>query len=254
MDGITRTLSSNPSVQAYRAQVSILENDPNATSAFKEQLERQVQAVEDQIDIQSATQPSDDPLPVIRTSDDSSPGASDTGLSSPAVVPPPSDDADKDRPAGGGIPVELERLAPEITRAAAVTGDSPELLSAQIWQESRGETDAVTTNGGTGQPDAGVMQVDSATFADLQNKHPELQGKSLSDPLTNIEAGGFYFQDLKRAFGGSDELALRAYNSGPGSVDRNDPDVTTTGLGDPTYVQKVESIARDIESGTPLPP
>lgn len=229
-------------LQAYQTQISKLEADPNATQSFKEGLERQLKAVKDQLAGQPAT-----PLPEPQVQ---------TIPADPAKVPPPKLDVAKDTSAnvvrqqngdagqqsGGGVPDELKQFAPQILEAARITGQSPALLSAQIWQESRGQSGA----------NAGLMQVDAATFTDLQKQHPELQGKSLSDPLTNILAGSFYFQDLKKKFG-SDDLALRAYNSGPGSVDPSNADTTTTGLGDPTYVQKVMSMAQKIEQGVALP-
>nr|WP_306414623.1 lytic transglycosylase domain-containing protein [Corallococcus carmarthensis] len=129
-----------------------------------------------------------------------------------------------------------------------------EMLAAQIWQESRGNLEAVTTNGGNGLTDTGLMQVNPNTYGELQAKHPELQGKNLSDPETNILAGAFYMKDMKAQFG-SDELALRAYNSGPNGVDRSNPDAIPAGTGDATYVQKVKSFMNTLATGQgTLPP
>lgn len=149
---------------------------------------------------------------------------------------------------GGNLPAGLEKFRGAIESASAKTGMPAEMLAAQIWQESRGNLEAVSTNGGNGLTDTGLMQVNPNTFGELQAKHPELQGKNLSDPETNILAGAFYMKDMKEQFG-SDELALRAYNSGPNGVDRNNPDAIPAGTGDATYVQKVKSFMNTLATG-----
>ncbi|WP_368671549.1 lytic transglycosylase domain-containing protein [Corallococcus carmarthensis] len=155
---------------------------------------------------------------------------------------------------GGNLPAGLEKFRGAIESAAAKTGMPAEMLAAQIWQESRGNLEAVTTNGGNGLTDTGLMQVNPNTYGELQAKHPELQGKNLSDPETNILAGAFYMKDMKAQFG-SDELALRAYNSGPNGVDRSNPDAIPAGTGDATYVQKVKSFMNTLATGQgTLPP
>ncbi|MBN8228428.1 transglycosylase SLT domain-containing protein [Corallococcus macrosporus] len=149
---------------------------------------------------------------------------------------------------GGNLPPALEKFRGAIESASAKTGMPAEMLAAQIWQESRGNLEAVSTNGGNGLTDTGLMQVNPNTYGELQAKHPELQGKNLSDPETNILAGAFYMKDMKEQFG-SDELALRAYNSGPNGVDRSNPDAIPAGTGDATYVQKVKSFMNTLATG-----
>ncbi|RKH71958.1 lytic transglycosylase domain-containing protein [Corallococcus interemptor] len=149
---------------------------------------------------------------------------------------------------GGNLPPGLEKFRGAIESASAKTGMPAEMLAAQIWQESRGNLEAVSTNGGNGLTDTGLMQVNPNTFGELQARHPELQGKNLSDPETNILAGAFYMKDMKEQFG-SDELALRAYNSGPNGVDRSNPDAIPAGTGDATYVRKVKSFMNTLATG-----
>ncbi|RKH67348.1 lytic transglycosylase domain-containing protein [Corallococcus aberystwythensis] len=149
---------------------------------------------------------------------------------------------------GGNLPAGLEKFRGAIESASAKTGMPAEMLAAQIWQESRGNLEAVSTNGGNGLTDTGLMQVNPNTYGELQAKHPELQGKNLSDPETNILAGAFYMKDMKEQFG-SDELALRAYNSGPNGVDKSNPDAIPAGTGDATYVQKVKSFMNTLATG-----
>jgi hypothetical protein len=149
---------------------------------------------------------------------------------------------------GAGMPPALEKFKGAIESAAAKTGVPASMLAAQIWQESRGNLSAVSTNGGNGLTDTGLMQVNPNTFKELQAKHPELQGKDLADPETNILAGAYYMKDMKEQFGSWD-LALRAYNSGPNGVDRNNPDAIPAGTGDATYVQKVKQFWDTISTG-----
>lgn len=136
--------------------------------------------------------------------------------------------------------------------AAKETGQPPEVLAGQIWQESRGKIDATTVNGGNGLSDSGLMQVNSNTFADLQSRYPHLLGSdaSPSNPKDSIMAGALYLKEQRQAFGGDLGAGLRAYNSGPGNVNVNDlTDISKTGTGDATYVGKVLNFADVISSG-----
>lgn len=178
---------------------------------------------------------------------------SDAALNTPA----------RQTPASGGVPLikgesGLHLPAPlldheqAIMRAAKETNQAPEVLAAQIWQESRGKTEATTVNGGTGLSDSGLMQVNSNTFADLQSRYPHLLGPdaSPSSPEDSIMAGALYLKEQREAFGGDSGAGLRAYNSGPGNVNVNDlTDISKTGTGDPTYVGKVLNFADIISSG-----
>lgn len=150
------------------------------------------------------------------------------------------------------LPSELQPLAGAIQKASAATGVPADLLGAVAWDESRGVLNATSTNQGTGLSDVGVMQVDPATFSDLQSKHPELAGKSLSNPDDNMMAAAFLLKDMKQQFG-SWALALRGYNSGALSVDKSNPNITTTGYGDPSYISKVGLNLAAIDNGTQLP-
>ncbi|MGE1157767.1 transglycosylase SLT domain-containing protein [Pantoea agglomerans] len=179
--------------------------------------------------------------------------ASDAALNTPA----------RQTPASGGVPLikgesGLHLPAPlldheqAIMRAAKETSQAPEVLAAQIWQESRGKTEATTVNGGNGLSDSGLMQVNSNTFADLQSRYPHLLGPdaSASSPEDSIMAGALYLKEQREAFGGDSGAGLRAYNSGPGNVNVNDlTDISKTGTGDPTYVGKVLNFADIISSG-----
>ncbi|WP_224242416.1 lytic transglycosylase domain-containing protein [Hyalangium gracile] len=167
-----------------------------------------------------------------------------SGSTSSAGTATPSGDAKL----GAGFPPALAQFKDAIEAAAAKTGVPAAMLAAQIWQESRGNLAAVSTNGGNGLTDTGLMQVNPNTFKELQARHPELQGKDLSDPVTNILAGACYMKDMKEQFGSWD-LALRAYNSGPNGVDRSNPNAIPAGTGDATYVTKVKQFWDTISTG-----
>ena len=158
-------------------------------------------------------------------------------------------------PSGGSglhLPEALKPYEGAIQNAAQKTGVPGEILAAQIWQESRGNLGAATVNGGNGLQDSGLMQVNSNTFADLQSKNPDLLGPNANanHPADNIMAGALYMKEQLNNFDGNMGAALRAYNSGPLNVNVNDlSDISKTGTGDATYVNKVMNFASTISSG-----
>ena len=93
-----------------------------------------------------------------------------------------------------------------LDRAAHDHGLDPGLLRAVAWQESRGNSAAVSDKGALG-----VMQLMPGTAAAL--------GVDPGDPNANINGGAAYLA-LQMAKFGNVELALAAYNAGPGAVVR----------------------------------
>lgn len=162
-----------------------------------------------------------------------------------APAQPGAADAPK---AGAGI----EQYKEALDAASQATGVPAEILGGMLWQESRGNAAAGSVNGGNGQTDTGLMQINPNTYQELQAKHPELQGKDLSEPANNIMAAAHFMADLKDKFGSWD-LALRAYNSGENGVDPGNPNATPAGTGDPTYIPKVMEFAETIKAGGDLP-
>lgn len=139
------------------------------------------------------------------------------------------------------LPDSLKGYEADIQHAAQATGVPANVLAAQIWQESRGNLSAQTTNGGNGLSDAGLMQVNSNTFADLQSKNPDLLGPNASpnNARDNIMSGALYMKEQLNAFDGNMGAALRAYNSGPNNVntaDLSDISKTNTGI-QPTWIK-----------------
>lgn len=103
----------------------------------------------------------------------------------------------------GSLPLEKG-----ILEVAARHGVDPALIAAVIRVESGFRPDAVSARGAQG-----LMQVMPDTAA--------LLGFSDSaDPHTNLEIGTRYLAILLDQFGGDAELALAAYNAGPGAVRR----------------------------------
>jgi len=139
----------------------------------------------------------------------------------------------------------------DILAASKATGVPPNLLAAVIWDESKGVAGAGSTNGENGQTDTGLMQLNPETFAALKEQYPQLLTGDASDPRSNIMAGALYLQQNHDQFGSWD-LALRAYNSGPLSVDPTDPGISTTGFGTKNYVEKVNFYVNQLENGTAM--
>lgn len=102
------------------------------------------------------------------------------------------------------LPAGAARWEEEITRAADAAGVDPRLLTALVWSESGFDPAAVSPAGAVG-----LSQLMPATAEGL--------GVDPTDPAENLAGGARYLSDLISRFGGV-ELALAAYNAGPGRV------------------------------------
>lgn len=102
-------------------------------------------------------------------------------------------------------PTEYDEL---ISEAAAKYGIDPELIRGVIRTESGFQSDAVSPAGAKG-----LMQLMDGTARGL--------GVTNSlDPQQNIDGGSKYLSYLLRKYNGNEQVALAAYNAGPGRVDK----------------------------------
>ncbi|MGI9607345.1 MAG: transglycosylase SLT domain-containing protein [Acidimicrobiales bacterium] len=110
----------------------------------------------------------------------------------------------------GTTPGTLPNISPALRRAFEEAADRYDLdvnfLMAVSWTESAFNPDAVSHAGAIG-----LMQLMPGTAAGL--------GVNPRDPLENIDGGARYLREQLDRFG-SPELALAAYNAGPGAVQR----------------------------------
>ncbi len=118
----------------------------------------------------------------------------------------------------------LSALAPIVAEAAQASGLDAALLLAVIHAESAGDPRAVSPKGA-----AGLMQLMPATGA-------EYGVTDRFDARQNVAAGARLLSGLFRRYG-SRELALAAYNAGPGAVDRH-------GGAIPPYAETRQYVAR----------
>ena len=101
------------------------------------------------------------------------------------------------------------------SKAANYTNDP--LIAAIIQQESGGNPSIYGPNTRFGKA-AGLMQLIPDTARSLGLRVDDKVDERL-DPVKNVEAGTRYFNQMRDKYKGDNQLALMAYNWGPGNVD-----------------------------------
>jgi hypothetical protein len=114
---------------------------------------------------------------------------------------------------GGGKPVDVGGLtmpggdiASAIEKAANATGVDKSTLYAIARQESGFEAGASAKTSSA----KGLFQITEDTFKEIQQQHPELQGKSVMNAEANALAGAYYIKNLQKQLGTTDTTKLYA--------------------------------------------
>jgi len=97
---------------------------------------------------------------------------------------------------------------PLVMQAASKYGIDPRLLESQLNAESAGVSNAMSPKGAQG-----LMQLMPSTAKDLGVTDP-------NDPAQSIDGGAKYMRQLLDKYGNNHEMALAAYNWGPGNLDK----------------------------------
>jgi soluble lytic murein transglycosylase-like protein len=155
-------------------------------------------------------------------------------LSALAVFVPVVVDLDVHGPApawAGGLPAGGRSYAAAIEATAARHGLDGRLLAALVWTESNFRPDAVSHAGALG-----LAQLMPGTARGL--------GVDPRDPLQNLDGGARYLRAQLDRFGRVD-LALAAYNAGPGRVQAKGgvPDIVETQLYVVRVLQRYQALA-----------
>lgn len=101
-------------------------------------------------------------------------------------------------------PSQIQSL---VAGASARNNVSPALVNAVVMAESAGDPSAISVAGAQG-----IMQLMPGTSQSCGLSNP-------FDPEQNIDCGARYLHGLMARYNNNVELAVAAYNAGPGAVD-----------------------------------
>jgi soluble lytic murein transglycosylase-like protein len=111
-------------------------------------------------------------------------------------------------------PATHNKVAKTVLKESSAAGVDPLLVLALIHVESSFNPGARSRAGALG-----LMQVRVPTLRE-QLKRPRARRRDALNPQTNVQAGVRYFRRLLDTFDGATDLALMAYNAGPGRIQR----------------------------------
>lgn len=102
-------------------------------------------------------------------------------------------------------PTQIQGL---VTAASSRNAVDPALIHAVVMAESSGDPSAISIAGAQG-----LMQLMPGTWAGCGVGNP-------FDPAQNVDCGAHYLHQLLHRYDNNVELAVAAYNAGPGAVDQ----------------------------------
>jgi Rod binding domain-containing protein len=140
---------------------------------------------------------------------------------------------------GTAVADTLQKFEDGIGRAALKTGLEPALILAVVMEESGGNPQARSDKGAQG-----LMQLMPGTALEMGVNQPD-------SPRENLLGGSAYLAKMLDRYDGDLDLALAAYNAGPGNVDKAGkvvPDFPETRR----YVQRVKSRYQALSGGTEM--
>ncbi len=140
---------------------------------------------------------------------------------------------------GTAVTDTLSRFSSEIETAARRSGLDPALILSVVMEESGGDPEARSPKGALG-----LMQL-------MPDTARELGVANRTDAAQNLEGGARYLADMLEKFAGKLDVALAAYNAGPGTVKRlggRVPDYPETRR----YVKSVLDRYKNLGGGTHL--
>lgn len=140
---------------------------------------------------------------------------------------------------GSAVADTLSIFSQEIDIAARTTGLDPALILSVVMEESGGDPGARSDKGALG-----LMQL-------MPDTAQELGVGDRSDAAQNLLGGARYLAEMMEKYTGRLDVALAAYNAGPGTVDRlggKIPDYEETRR----YIQRVLDRYEQLGGGTHL--